>query len=214
MSQRRTPLWIHLLGAVLASALLAYWVQWLLASAPNLAPVSAAPALPREPDVVLAARMFGDVGAAPAAGLLNVQVSGVFAAGRSSSAVISIDGKPPRAVLLGQELSSGVRLAEVRGDGVTIDQSGARSQYSVPAAPLAQASAPQSLFRRDGATLTAPSIDPGPAGRAAPAAVPSNPIATPPPPNPVPMAGPRDRSGGILPRRGPPPGDAPPPPGN
>jgi general secretion pathway protein C len=157
---------VHLLGAAVASALLAYWVLRLIAPATPAAPASAPAAVAREPDAALAARMFGDVGSGPLASALNVQVSGVFAAGKSSSAVIAVDGKPPRAVLLGQEVAMGVRLTEVRPDGVTLERDGARSQYSVPAAAIAKASAPMTTFRREGATLTAPSLDVGASGKA------------------------------------------------
>jgi general secretion pathway protein C len=159
MTLRRTPILVHLLGAAAASALLAYWALRLIAPATPAAPASAAPAVAREPDAALAARMFGDVSSGPRASVLNVQVSGVFSAGKSSSAVISIDGKPARAVLLGHELAAGVRLAEVRPDGVTLERDGARSQYSVPPTAIAKSSALATTFRREGATLTAPSLD-------------------------------------------------------
>lgn len=176
MTLRRTPILIHLLGAAVASALLAFWALRLMAPTTHAAPAGAASATLREPDAALAARMFGDVAAGPLASALNVQVSGVFAAGKSSSAVISIDGKPARAILLGQEVAPGVRLAEVRPDGVALVRDGARSQYNVPPTAIAKASAPMSTFHREGATLTAPSMDVPGAARA-PAAVPQTPAA-------------------------------------
>ncbi len=166
MTVRPTPIVVHLLGAALASALLAFWVLRLIAPASPIPPASTLPAAAREPDAALAGRMFGDVGSGALASLLNVQVSGVFAAGKASSAVISVDGKPPRAVLLGQDLSAGVRLAEVRPDGVTLEHDGARTQYNVPPAEVAKASVPVVTYRREGATLTAPSLDVATAVRA------------------------------------------------
>jgi general secretion pathway protein C len=165
MSARRTPILVHLLGAAAASALLAYWVLKLIDAPTAPPPPPPAQVGLREPDAGLAGRMFGDVGAGAPASALNVQVSGVFAAGRASSAVVSVDGKPQRAVLLGQELSQGVRLAEVRPDGVTLVQGGTRTQISVPAPTIARSTAPVAAYRREGATLTAPSVEAADAGR-------------------------------------------------
>jgi general secretion pathway protein C len=180
---RRASILVHLLGAVAAGALLAFWGLKLATSASAIAPPPPPPPMAREPDAALAARMFGDVGAAPASAL-NVQVSGVFAAGRASSAVISVDGKPPRAVLLGREVAPGVRLSEVQRDGVTLEQDGGRTQYKVPPATVAQASAPTETFRLEGATLTAPSIETPPGARPNPLPAPLPPAATMPGRNP------------------------------
>jgi len=165
MSARRTPILVHLLGAAVAGGLLALWLLKLTDNPTPPPPPAPAAALAREPDAGLAGRMFGDVGDALPASALNVQVSGVFAAGRASSAVLSVDGKPQRAVLLGQEVASGVRLAEVRPDGVTIEQGGARRQISVPPPSVARSTTPVVPFRREGTTLTAPSIDTPESGR-------------------------------------------------
>jgi len=165
MTARRTPLLVHLLGAAAASALAAYWVLRLLAPGSSIV-VPPAPAVTiREPDAVLAARMFGDVSSGPAASSVNVQLSGVFAAGRDSSAVVSVDGRPSRAVLLGREVAPGVRLVEVRRDGVTLERDGARTQYDVPELSVAKSSSPAPMFRREGDTLTAPSQDVAPGSK-------------------------------------------------
>lgn len=166
MSARRTPILVHLLGAAAASALLAYFALKLIEAPTAPPPPAPPPALARDPDAGLAGRMFGDVGTGAPASSLNIQVSGVYAAGRASSAVLSVDGKPQRAVLLGQELSSGVRLAEVQADGVTIEQGGTRTHISVPPPSIAQSTTPVASFRREGATLTAPSVETPNAGRA------------------------------------------------
>jgi len=171
MSSRPTPILVHLLGAAAAAALAAYWVLRLAAPASPIVAVTASAIAIREPDARLAARMFGDLSNGPAASAVNIQVSGVFAAGRDSSAVIAVEGRPARAVLLGRDVAPGMRLVEVRPDGVTIERDGARSQYAVPPASIAQSSVPSAMFRRDGDTLTAPSQDAPsaapPAGRSA-----------------------------------------------
>ena len=68
--------------------------------------------------------MFGLVQLANTQVTANVQVSGVFAAGTRSSAVLIVDGKPARAYLVGQQIAPGLTLAEVRQDGVTLESGG------------------------------------------------------------------------------------------
>jgi general secretion pathway protein C len=211
MTTQQTPILIHMLGAALACALIALWALRLLAPGPPAVPAPAPAAVVREPDARLAARLFGDVGGGAIARDVNVQVSGVFAAGKDSSAVLSIDGKPARAVLLGQEVAAGTRLVAVHPDGVTLERDGAQARYVVPPAAVAAASAPLVSFRREGATLTAPSVEPAPSARspavdrgAAPTA-PAVPSAAPPPAMlqaPAPAPQPPARPGEFpIPRR-------------
>jgi len=160
MTRRHTPLAVHLLGAGAASAIAAFWVLRLIVPAAPVVPAAPSPVVLREPDATLAARLFGDLNAAPALAARNVQVSGVFVAGSASSAVITVDGHPPRAVLLGQEAAPGMRLVEVRADGVALDGDAGRAQYAVPPISIAKASLPAPLFHREGNTLTAPSQEP------------------------------------------------------
>jgi general secretion pathway protein C len=174
MASRRTPLYIHLLGAAAASALAAYWVLRLLTPAPPVVPAIGAAVAVRDPDPRLAARMFGDVNGGVVVVTRNVQVSGVYVAGKNSSAVVAVDGKPPRAVLLGREAAPGLRLVDVRADGITLEGDGVRTDYAVPLPSLAHASAPAPLFRRDGDVLTAPSQDAVVANRPVP---PQSPLA-------------------------------------
>jgi general secretion pathway protein C len=174
MASRRTPLYIHLLGAAAASALAAYWVLRLLSPAPPVLPAVGAAVVVRDPDPRLAARMFGDVNGGVVVITRNVQVSGVYVAGKNSSAVVAVDGKPPRAVLLGREAAPGLRLVDVRADGITLEGDGVRTDYAVPLPSLAHASAPVPLFHRDGDVLTAPSQDAAVANRPVP---PQSPLA-------------------------------------
>ncbi len=167
MTARRIPILVHLAGAALASALAAYWVLRLIAPAPSMIAPSAPAATFREPDAGLAARLMGEVSSAPIAASLNIQVSGVFAAAADSSAVIAVEGRPPRAVLLGREVASGFRLVEVRPDGITLEHEGARTKYTVPAATLAKATSSAPMFTREGDTLTAPSVETATTAKAA-----------------------------------------------
>jgi hypothetical protein len=169
MTFRQTPIWIHLLGAAAASALAAYWILQLLTPASAVVP-PAGPALTvREPDPRLAARLFGDLNSGPVAVARNVQVNGVYVAGQDSSAVVVVDGKASRAVLLGQDVAAGLRLVDVRVDGITLEADGARTQYAVPPLSVARASATAPMFRRDGNVLTAPTQEAAVGNRPTPA---------------------------------------------
>ncbi len=161
MTVRRTPLLYHLLGAAAASALAAYWILRLLTPQPPLVAIAAPALAVRDPDPRLAARFFGDVNGGVVTIARNVQLAGVYLSGRNSSAVIALDGKAPRAVLLGADAAPGLRLVEVRADGVTLESDGARTDYLVPPVSLARASSSAPGFRRDGGVLTAPSQEPG-----------------------------------------------------
>lgn len=157
MTARRIPILVHLVGAALASALAAYWVLRLMAPAPSMVAPTANATTFREPDAGLAARLMGEVSSGPAASSLNIQVSGVFAAAADSSAVIAVEGRPARAVLLGRDVAPGFRLVEVRPDGITLEHEGVRTNYAVPAPALAKATSSAPMFTRQGDTLTAPS---------------------------------------------------------
>jgi general secretion pathway protein C len=164
-----SKLLLHLVMLAIVCAIGAYWVVKILTPAPSASPPPAAAAAPREANPMLAARMFGLVQAAPVVAS-NVQVLGVFAAGKDSSAILAVDGKPPRVVLLGQSVAAGSTLAEVRRDGVTLDNNGVRQDLKLPPqAPIAMGGPPAPAgFTREGNTLAAPS-----AGNPAPPSVPA-----------------------------------------
>ena len=70
----------------------------------------------------------------------NIQVTGLFAAGRQSAALLAVDGKPPRAYVVGQRVSGDTVLAEVSAERVVLDTRGARQELPAPARPaVAQA---------------------------------------------------------------------------
>ncbi|MFN3566165.1 MAG: type II secretion system protein N [Burkholderiaceae bacterium] len=149
---------VHVVMLAVVCVIAAYWAIRIVTPQPAAAPPPLAAPPPRDPDPVLAARMFGLVQVAPTTVLANVQVAGVFAAGADSSAVLVVDGKPARAYLLGQELAPGTRLVEVRADGVTLEGAGGRQDLKVPARQVASFSGtpPPPAYRLSGNTLSAP----------------------------------------------------------
>ena len=161
-----------------------YWGIKILTPPPASAPPPLAAPPPRDPDPVLAARMLGLVQAAQAVVVSNIQVSGVFAAGRDSAAVLVVDGKPARAYLVGQEVAPGTSLESVRPDGVTLSGASGKQDVRIPPRPVASFGGPPPApaFSLSGNTLSAPSETPAFA-RPAPAPQP-NPAREPPPPQP------------------------------
>lgn len=191
---------VHFAGAALACAQLAYWSVRLTTAPATPAPAAARAALVRDPDPVLAARAFGAVEQV-AAVASNIQLAGVFAAGKDSAAVVSVDDRPARAVLLGDEVAPGAKLVAVDPQGITVESGGMRRQLKVPAAPAADlSSAPARLpnaGQRVGNVLTAPSVASAPDARAAARGAAGRPAYGPAPaPMPPPGLPPRPPTGG------------------
>lgn len=193
----------HLAATVLFAALCAvvtYWGLQLFAPRVAIAPAGSLVDWQKAPDLVAASRLFGAPPSAveaqrAAAVSSNIKVLGVAASPHRGSAVLSIDGKPPKAYLAGEKIEEHSLLVEVRADAVVIEQAGGRVELPAPERP-------------DTAVLSAgpsPSAD---AGAAAP--VPVAPVAPSPPPRPVPppRAVPPPQP---LPPPAPPPQSAPPP---
>ena len=166
-----STLLVHFVGAALACAQLAYWSIRVMTAPPMTAPAPAKSVSVTQPDPSLVARAFGLIESASVGGG-NIQVAGVFAAGRDSAAVMIVNDRPARAVLLGQDVAPGSRLVDVGPQGVTLESDGVRRQLRVPGAPMANMSAPApgAAFERRGNVLSAPSLDAAAtAARAAPA---------------------------------------------
>jgi general secretion pathway protein C len=186
---------LHGAGLAIFCALAAYWAIKIVTPPPPAAPPPLAAAPAREPDPLLTARLLGLVQARQqAVAASSIQVMGLFAAGKHSSAVLVVDGKPARAYRVGQEISPGTRLAEVQRDGVFVESGGARQELRMPArpgmAPLAAEVAPAPAYHLQGNVLSAAggSGRAAPAG-AAPAAAPGRPVVpnlTAPRPDPLP----------------------------
>jgi hypothetical protein len=155
---------VHLIFFASVMVIAAYWGIRIFTSAPIAAPPPLPPPPLRDPDPMAAARMFGKVDVVQSVAT-NVQALGVFAAGKDSSAVLVVDGKPARVFLLGQEVAPGMKLVSVTPEIAVLESSGGgRQEVRLPARPIAQLgglpAAPN--FFRDGNTLTAPSSEGAP----------------------------------------------------
>jgi general secretion pathway protein C len=120
---------LALLGVVLA-----YWTwAWLAPPAAARAPAAAEAAAAASS----AGGLFGNAkqgpgAAASAAG--SVRLMGVVAAtaGRRGHAVLRLDAKKTLAVLQGEEIEPGLRLAEVHVDHIVLERNGARETLAWP----------------------------------------------------------------------------------
>lgn len=212
---KRLPLIVSLVAVIALSASIAYWVMELYKPAQR--PMAAIPqASMPDPAPDAGATLFG--GQAVTAGPSNYQLTGVVAAGRESVAILVVDGQPPRALVVGKEIASGVTVKEVhpkyvmlseggvlkRVDLATDDKAGANLALAVPAAsqnqyqpqPMPQPT-PQSqqpmLVPSDAAGSTSVPVPQTNGPMEAPGALPPG---VPPPPPPVQMPAPtRNMSG-------------------
>jgi hypothetical protein len=181
---------VHLLFFAGVVAIGAYWSVRIFTPAPTSAPPPLPPPPLRDPDATAAARMFGKVEVAQVAVAANIQSLGAFAAGKNSSAILVVDGKPPRVYLVGQEVVPGTRLVSIESEVIVLDSPSGRQEVRLPPRPAVAMSggAPAQNFTRDGNTLTAPSASGAPAIAPRPAnappqpppAAPQNPPGTPP----------------------------------
>lgn len=184
---------IHLIFFAGVVAIGAYWAVRIFTPAPTSAPPPLPPPPLRDPDQAAAARMFGKVEVAQVAVASNIQALGAFAAGRDSSAVLVVDGKPPRVYLIGQEVVPGTTLNSITSDVVVLDSPGGPQEVRLPPRPAVAVSgaAPSPNFSRSGNTLTAPTSGAAPTPAPRPVVnpqLPSPPPAVPgqPPPGQIP----------------------------
>lgn len=183
MLKKFAALAVHLVFFALVMAIAAYWGVRIFTPAPTAAPPPIAPPPLRDPDPVAVARMFGKVERVQAA-TSNIQAIGAYSAGKDSSAVLSVDGRPARVFLLGQEVAPGLKLAEVGPEAVMLESGGARQELRLPPRAMAAfgGAPPAPNFTRQGNMLTAPSAGAPPGGRPAGGA----PGQSPQPPQPQP----------------------------
>ena len=137
MLSKLRRLLIHFVGAGLAFAQLTWWTIRLMTPPPAPAPVSMPAVTAHDPDPVLLARAFGQVESAAPAALANVRVTGVYAGGPESAAVFVVEGRPAKAVRLGEEVAPGSTLVEVDSQSVTLDSAGVRRRLRLPSLPVA-----------------------------------------------------------------------------
>lgn len=176
---------IHVVFFALVMAIAAYWGVRVFTPAPTAAPPPLPPPPLRDPDPVATARMFGKVEMVHAVAT-NVQAVGAFVAGKDSSAVLSVDGKPARVFLLGQDVAAGMKLVDVTPEVVVLEAGGGRQEVRLPARAVASfgGAPPPPNFTRDGNTLTAPNLGTSGARGATPAMPAPPPPAMPAPPPP------------------------------
>jgi len=155
---------VHLVFFAVVMAIAAYWGIRIFTPAPTAAPPPIAPPPLRDPDPVAAARMFGKVERVQAA-TSNIQAIGAYSAGKDSSAVLSVDGRPARVFLLGQQVAPGLKLAEVGPEIVVLESGGVRQELRLPLRAMAAlgGAPPPPNFSLQGNMLTAPSAG-APAG--------------------------------------------------
>jgi general secretion pathway protein C len=157
---KRFPILLSLLALIALSASIAYWVLQLYQ--PPQRPLAAAPqGAPPEPAIDAAATLFG--GQAAAAVAANYQLTGVVAAGRESVAIIVAEGAPPKALVVGKEISPGVTVSEVHPRYVMLSDSGVMKRIDL--APDTKAAAPMN------AGAVAPGAEPQGEPQSAPGAV-------------------------------------------
>lgn len=154
---------VHLFFLVGVLAIAAFWSIRIFTPAPTAAPPPLPPPPLRDPDPVASARMFGKVDVVQSVAS-NVQALGVFAAGKDSSAVLVVDGKPARVFLIGQEVAPGMKLLSVTSEIAVLETSSGQQEVRLPTRPIAQLGGrpAEPNFFRDGNTLTAPSSDGAP----------------------------------------------------
>ncbi|QNM98365.1 type II secretion system protein N [Chitinimonas koreensis] len=140
-------------------------VAWLLAGlvwlalTPRALPPVAAPALAAAPRAVLDLSPLNALFAPPPSGdmapsTLDYKLRGVIASGTPfAAAVFEKPGQAPLAVRKGDELESGVRLAEVNSDHAVVDNRGRRERLELDAKPAAQGVLP--------ADTPPPQVEPG-----------------------------------------------------
>jgi general secretion pathway protein C len=120
----------NLAAAALLGVVAAYWSwAWLAPSAAARAPAAAQLASTTS----AASTLFGTAKQAAAVSG-NVRLMGVMAASgeRRGHAVLRLDGTKTVAVLQGEEVEPGLRLAEVHVDHIVLERNGARETLAWP----------------------------------------------------------------------------------
>jgi general secretion pathway protein C len=124
----------NLAALTLLGAVLAYWSwAWF---APRPAPRAPA-AVQLAGPAASAAGLFGVApqgagAAATGAGALRLMGVAAAAQGRGGHAVLRIDGTRSVAVLEGEDIAPGLRLAEVHVDHIVLERNGARETLALP----------------------------------------------------------------------------------
>lgn len=166
---KRLPAVLAVLLAFACAALATGWALRLLA-APQPVPADATlvGAISPEQAAAQAARLFGaaPLAASQSAAPSRFRLYGVIAGGAAGSALIGVDGQPPKAVAVGQAVAPGVVLQQTDFTSVWLSRDGQREELKLdPAAasgqftPAAPAASPAGLPQP---MVAAPVIAPAP----------------------------------------------------
>lgn len=165
-----------------------YWALQLFAPRVAIAPAGSLVDWQKAPDLGAASRLFGappSAGGGPAEAVpSNIRVLGVAASSLRATAILSIDGKPPVALMAGARINDHARLLEVQPDAVVIEQAGSQIRLPAPKRP-------------DVGVLSAGVAQPGTPSLASPVGItPAAPSAASPPPPSMPTPPGQAASGG------------------
>ena len=127
---KRLPAVLSLILFLALCASLAYWLLQWLAPAPR--PVAAPPVAQRPPAPLTAA--FNLFGGNPQSGAPGLELRGIIRSGRAadSVAIITVEGKPPRALRTHAEVMPGVEISEIRAKTVILSDKGASRELALP----------------------------------------------------------------------------------
>jgi general secretion pathway protein C len=206
MSMKRLPILLSLIALVVLSASVAYWVLQLVQPAQRPLAATDVAAIP-DPPIDAAATLFG--GQLSAAAASNYQLTGVVAAGRESVAIIVTDGTP-KALKVGKEISSGVKVQEVHPRYVMLSEGGALTRIELATDTRAGAAAqPQQPQPQPPSVQFQQPVQPQPLPQPPPQQIQPQPQPQPPPPQiqqvqPQP-SGPQMQGGSSMQGQPPPP---------
>lgn len=129
--------WLAFLAAsALLCGCITFWAMQLSAPKPLIAPHGDGQTRRERADVRAASTLFGQPAATPAQAqvpvLGNVQVLGVVAAGRLSSAILIVDGQTARSYAVGESIGPGQRISRIGSDFIVIDDNGKTAQVPAP----------------------------------------------------------------------------------
>lgn len=129
------PRVLNLVAVLLLASGAAHWTWALIQPpvAPATLPAEAAaiPSAPTSADTLVSAHLFGKADVATTRSLdsipvssLNLVLNGIISAGNDSHALISVDGGEQAPFAVGDEVTTGVTLAEIYDDRVIISRGG------------------------------------------------------------------------------------------
>ncbi len=126
-----------LVGALTIVACAGTIIWWgVLLSAPKPAIAPAVEPTLTQPDPAAAFALFGSVGrvaaGAPDSRLGAIRVVGVIVHPKLGAALLSVNGAPPKAYAVGENVAPGLSLREVNADGAVFDRFGERIEVAAP----------------------------------------------------------------------------------